>query len=64
VEQNGRKIQQIEASFDNFGMADRNVDSTMQLLSIPGLSPMCRRAGAQNPANVITRYKKLASCSV
>src|SRR5271166_5540320 len=38
VEEDRRKLQQVESGFDQLGMADDDVDSALQLLAVPGLA--------------------------
>jgi len=40
MEQDGRKFQLVEASLDQLGMADGDVDAALQLLAVPRL-PVC-----------------------
>src|SRR5271166_1945267 len=48
VEEDGRKLQQVESGLDQLGMADDDVDSALQLLAIPGLASMSGDAGPEH----------------
>src|SRR5271157_2327966 len=63
VEEDGRKLQQIESGFDQLGMADDDVDSALQLLAVPGLAFMGGHAGPeQADANPLSSQQLFQPC--
>src|SRR5271157_4242767 len=47
VEEDRRKLQQVESGLDQLGMADDNVDPVLQLLAVPSLTFMSGHAGPE-----------------
>src|SRR5271165_3559593 len=63
VEEDGRKLQQIESGFDQLGMADDDVDPALELLAVPGLTFMSRDAGPEHAStNSISPQQFLQPC--
>src|SRR5271169_28487 len=48
MKQYGWKVQEIQPSLDDFGMADCNIDSTTQLFTVPSFPPVSGNAGPQD----------------
>src|SRR5208337_991733 len=48
MKQDCRKVQEIQTGLNDLGMADRNIDSTAQLFSVPGFTPVSWNAGPQD----------------
>src|SRR5271157_1527705 len=63
VEEDGRKLQQVESGLDQLGMADDDVDAALQLLAVPGLALMSRHAGPKHArANPLGSQQLLQPC--
>src|SRR5271165_2086967 len=63
VEEDGRKLQQIESGLDQLGMADDDVDPALQLLAVPGLTLMSGDAGPEHAgANPLGPQQLLQPC--
>src|ERR1019366_6702294 len=63
VEEDGRKLQQIESGLNQLGMADNDVDPALQLLAVPGLPFMGGHAGAEHTgANPLGSQQLLQPC--
>ena len=63
VEEDGRKLQQIESGLDQLGMADDDVDAALQLLAVPGLAFMSGHAGPEHAgANPLGSQQLLQPC--
>src|SRR5690349_1636222 len=59
MKQDGRKVQQIEPSLDDLGMADCDIDSSAQLFSVPGFPPVSWNTGPQCRSSNALRPKQL-----
>src|SRR5208283_4344126 len=63
VEEDRRKLQQIESGLDQLGMADHDVDSALELLAVPGLALMSGHAGPEHAgANPLGSQQLLQPC--
>src|SRR5271157_4864028 len=63
VEEDGRKLQQVESGFDQLGMTDDDVDSALQLVAIPGLAFMSGDARPKHAgANPLGSQQLLQPC--
>src|ERR1035438_8334657 len=63
VEEDGRELQQVESGLDQLGMADDDVDSSLQLLAVPGLAFMSGHAGPEHAsANPLGSQQLLQPC--
>src|SRR5271166_4581067 len=63
VEEDRRKLQQIESGLDQLGMADHDVDAALELLAVPGLALMSGHAGPEHAgANPLGSQQLLQPC--
>src|SRR5271167_1534996 len=59
VKQDGRKVQKIKPGLNDLGMADRDIDSPTQLLTVPGFTPVSGNAGSQDRCSYSLSAKQL-----
>src|SRR5208283_532409 len=59
MEENGRKVQKVQPSLNNLGMANRDIDPTAQLLTVPGFTPVSGNAGSQDRCSYSLSAKEL-----
>ena len=63
VEEDRRKLQQVESGLDQLGMADHDVNAALQLLAVPGLAFMSGHAGPEHAdANPLGSQPLLQPC--